>query len=333
MDTDKERATGRLLPKFFLLSAFICVHLWFLSQAGSAQEGAPEPVAHPAAGRVVLAVASDGIVVGAVERRAEPGAKPPLILPLGGRRVGILLGAIEWTSPGSHAAPVRLDRELLTLGSEARPRPAKDPYPGASDIEMIGVAFLERLRAATGEIHRKLDLKPHEPLAELLLVDYVENYGPEIWLLKYHFAQEAFRGDYWRTRVLRPSYTQLYPPEKGQPHTLIEVRYPEDPGPALKDLLKQNDPRLARLGSADSAMTRAFERLARGESHKAHAGDVAAFLRAALGAVAGTEVKQTLGVLYEQRGFEWVLAPSEPPEKAQEGKPREPGAPTLRKPQ
>ncbi len=289
-------------------------------------------VANLAAGRAVICVASNGIVIGGVEHRIEPGSRPPLVVPIGEHGVAILLGAVEWISPASGQPPVRLDHELPALArAAARPRQARDPHPAASDIESIGVAFLEQVRAAASQLHRKLNLQSEEPLVELLLVNYVEDYGPEVWLLRYRVEQEAFRGDYWRTRVLRPSYTQLYPPEKGQPRTLIEVRYPDEPGPTLLDLLNQNDPRLARLRDADPRVARALDHLARGESHKAHATDVAEFLRAALGVLSGTDVKQILAVLDQQRGFDWVIAPAELPEKAQ-GKPHEPGAPSLRKP-
>jgi hypothetical protein len=204
----------------------------------------------------------------------------------------------------------------------------------ASDIESIGVAFLERLRAVTSQLHRKLDLGPDEPLVELLLADYEENYGPEVWSLRYRIVQEALRGGFWRTRLLRTSYTQLYPPEKSHPRTLIEVSHPAGgTAPALMSLLNQSDPRLARLRSADHQMARDAEHLAQGQSHKSSASDAAAFLRAALPAIAGVETRFVLGILYEERGFEWVLAPPEMPQKAEKGKPREPGAPTLRKPQ
>lgn len=314
-------------------AAFLCVHLWFLPVAGSAQESAQDVVANLAAGRVVLYVAKDGIAIGAVEQRVEAGSRPPLVIPLSERRVGILLGAVEWVSPASSQPPVRLDQELPRLANEAPRRGRAVESEQAGDIESIGVALLERLRAVASQLHRKLELQPEEPLIELLLVDYAENYGPEVWSLRYRVAQEALGGGYWRTRVLRPSYTQLYPPEKGQPRTLIEVRYPPDNSqPALLDLLRENEPRLARLSNADQQMTRATEHLAHGESQKSSADDAAAFLRAALTAVAGVQTKLVLGVLHEERGLEWVLAPPELPQKAEEGKPREPGAPTLRKP-
>jgi hypothetical protein len=227
---------------------------------------------------------------------------------------------------------VRLDREFPRLASEAAPMHHQPQPFQASDIEAIGVALLERLREVASQIHHKLDLKPDEPLLEVLLVNYLEDYGPEVWQVKYRVAQDALRGDFWRTRVLRPSYTQLYPPEKHQPRTLIEVRYPPvERGPTLLDLLNQNDPRLAMLGSADPAMSRAAEFLALGQSNKASADDAATLLHAALAAISDADTKLILGVLRERQGIEWVLAPAEPLQKADEAKPRESGAPTLRK--
>lgn len=329
------RTATHLLSKLFPISAFICVYLWLLPWSARAQESEQELVANLAAGRVVLYVARDAIIIGAAGSPAagvEAGSRPPAVVRLGERRIGILLGAVEWVWPASGRAPARLDRELPRLASEAAPARRQAEPEQASDIESIGVALLERLRPLVSQIHHRLDLKPEEPLLELLLVNYLENYGPEVWELRYRVAQNALRGNYWRTRVLRPSYTQLYPPEKGHPHTLIEARYPPDaPGPALLDLLKQNDPRLARLRSADQIMARAAEHLIRGESHKVSADDAAAFLRAALPVVSGAEAKLILGVLREQRGLEWVLEPPERPQTAEEEKPRQPGAPTLRK--
>lgn len=339
MKTDSQCVPGPLLSLaralFSAIAVFLCVHSWLLPPNARAQ-GEQEVVANPAAGRTVVYVAGNGVVVGVVAPNApgaEPGSHLLPILPLGGSRIGVLLGAIEWLSPTSGRPPVRLDQELPGLASEAAPL-RRQPEPSqASDIEAIGVALLERLHATASQLHHKIDLKPDEPLLELLLVNYIEDYGPEVWLLRYRIAQDAWRGDYWRTRVLRPSYTQLYPPEKGHPRTLIEVRYPpEEPGPGVLDLLTQDDPQMARLRAADEPITRAIERLVRGESNKGSADDAVAFLRAALPALYGTDAKLALGVLREHRGFEWVVEPPELPQPAKAGKPREPGAPTLRKP-
>ena len=206
--------------KAFLSSVFICGCLWFFPLSGFAQESEQEVVANLAAGRAVLYVARDSIVIGALEQRIEAESRPPMLVPLGGPRIGILLGAVEWVLIASGRPPVRLDHELPRLVSEAVAPAAKPDPSQASDIESIGVALLERLRGVTSQLHRKLDLKPDEPVLELILANYVEGYGAEVWSLRYHLAQDLLRGDYWRTRVMRPSYTQLYPPEKGKPRTL-----------------------------------------------------------------------------------------------------------------
>ncbi len=194
--------------------------------------------------------------------------------------------------------------------------------------------MLEPLRNAAQQITRKMDLAPEEPIVEMLLVGYEEQYGPEVWLLKYRMAQDPLRGDYWRTRVLRPSYDQLYPPEKGQPRTLVEVRYPpEDKGPSLLELLQQSDARLTPLRTSNAQAVRASGMLSRGESNKAQLDDAVVFLRASLDAVAQPNTIQAVAIIKERTGFEWILAPPQAPEKAEESesKPREPGAPSLRK--
>ncbi len=325
-----QKRTGRShLQAVLSLGVFITVPLWFLLRAAGAQEGDQEIVANLAAGRVVIYVARDAVIVGAIQENIEPDSRAPQVLPLGGSRVGVLLGAAEWVSPASGRPPVRLDRELPGLASEAaRPAPKADSER-AGDIEAIGVALLERLRGVTSQLHRRIDLKPDEPVVELLVAGFEEGYGAEAWLLRYHLAQEPVRGDFWRTRVLRPSYTQLYPPEKGQPRTLLEVRYPEDiAAPKLLDLLQRDDPRLARLRNSDPRMMRAAEHIEKGDTQKANPEDASAFLRAALPIVAPENAQLVIGIVQRDRGFQWIL---EPAEKPAESKPREAGAPTLRK--
>src|SRR5574337_476974 len=124
----------------FLASVFICGCLWFHPVSSRAQAPEQEVVANLAAGRVVIFVAREAIVIGAIEQRIEAESRPPLILPLGEHRIGILLGAVEWILPASGRPPVRLDRELPRLAGEAtRPPPSKEPG-AASDIEAVGVA-------------------------------------------------------------------------------------------------------------------------------------------------------------------------------------------------
>ncbi len=319
------------LPNPVPLCVFLCLYLWLLPEPTAGQEADQEIVANLAAGRVVIYVAKDGIVVGSLENNLEADTRAPRIIPLSAHRLGVLLGAVEWLLPSSSREPVRLDRELLKLFGQVAPPKSLQPDE-ASDIESIGLALLEPLRSVAQQIHRKVELSPEEPLVELILVGYVADYGPEVWSLRYPFVQEPLRGDYWRTRVLRPHYTQLYPPEKGQPRTLIEVRYPPDePAPALLDLLNRNDPRLARIRIADQQAARAAESVAQGHSNKALAADATQFLRAALGAIALPDAAQILALIDERRGFDWVLAPPDATPKAEEAGPREPSRPTLRK--
>jgi hypothetical protein len=316
-----------------LLSVFICVHLWFPPLI-YAQETGQEVVANLASGRVVIYVAKDGIAIAANEGRVEAESRPPLVAQLSGKRIAILLGAAEWVHPGTGRPPLRLDFELPRALGKAVGTGPRLQQEQASDLVPIGDALLEPLRTVVLDLTRKMDLRPDDPLVEMLLVGYEEEYGPEVWLLQYRLAQEPLRGDYWKSRILRPSFTQLYPPEKGQPRTLIEVRYPpEDKGPALLELLRQSDARLTPLRTSNAQAARASEKASSGESNKAQLDDCVVFLRAALDAIAPPSAVQIVAVISERRGFEWILAPPAAlMQKAEDVKPAEPGAPTLRKP-
>lgn len=308
------------------LSVFISVHLCFLSLAS-----AQEIVANLAGGRVYVYVANGGIVVGALPRPVEAKSVAPVIVPLSGRRVAVLLGAVEWTIPGAAKPELLLAAEIPKLLSELA-GPKRLAQEATSDLEELGTALLDPLRGVVSQIHRKLDVGPDEPVLELVLVGYTEGYGPEVWSLRYRVAQDHLRDGYWRTRILRPMYVQHYPPEKDQPRTIIEVRYPEsDPAPTLRDLLARSDARLAALRAAEATYARVLTALENGESHKAPPNEAAQFLRAALTALAPAEVTPVLGVISEQRGLSWILAPPESPVQKAEEEKREPGAPTLRK--
>jgi hypothetical protein len=302
------------------------------AQSRGGEDEGEEVVANLAAGRAVVLVGKDGIAVGTVEFHAEAETRPPLIVALGSRRVAILLGAAEWISPNTGRAPVRLDVELRKAAGPLggfRPEQATE----SSDIEGLGLAFLEPLRAAATRLHRKLAWPADELLAELLLVQYVEGYGPEVWSIRYSLEQDPMRGDFYNTRVPRPHYLQLYPPDKGQPHTLMETSYPRVGTPLLPlaDLLKRNDPRLARLRSADEELARVADRLDRGESQKLPVEACLNFLRAALNSVAEENTRQMVLVIREVKGIEWVAGEEEASTAPLNEKPREQGAPTLRK--
>ncbi|HWQ03006.1 MAG TPA: hypothetical protein VNL38_00865 [Candidatus Nitrosotenuis sp.] len=327
------RASSFVFRVSTLLSVLICIYLWLMPPA-CAQEGAEEIVANLSAGRVVIFVARDAILVAAHSQPAEPDARPPVVVQLSQHRIAILLGATEWVQPGSGRAAVRLERELPKHMGAASGPPKLAQAGESGDIEALGMALLEPLRRVAQRIHGKLGLAANEPLVEMIVVGYAENYGPEVWRMKYRIAQDPLRGDYWQTRILRPSYEQLYPPEKGQPRTLVEVRYPGDAGPSLKDLFAGNDPRIVRIGASSTQAALAAEKLSKGESNKANSADALLWLRPAMNVITPQDAEQMIAVVAERSGFEWVLAPRERPERAEEkpAKAREPGAPTLRKP-
>lgn len=316
---------------FLSLSLILCLP-W---SAARTQDQDTEVVANLAAGRIFVVIAKDGIVVGALDGAAEPGSHPPAFLPLGSKRIAVLLGAVEWTTPTGGGDPVRMDRELQQLIGKIggqRPGPGKLIPTDPDDIQQIGLALLEPLRAAAGRLHRPIQLPADSPVLELVLIGYIEGYGPEVWKISYHLVQEPLRGSYFRTRVVYPSYAQLYPPEKDQPRTLMEIAYPpEDAPPTLASQLN-SDPRFQRIRIADEQMVRASLALKNGESHKVVAADEAALLRALLGVLGGPDARPVLGVIDFERGLDWTLPPAVPFQTADEAKPRPPGAPTMRKP-
>jgi hypothetical protein len=314
-----------------ILSAFICVHLWILSHSVSAQEVA----VNLAEGRVVICAAKDGIIVATVDAHSEAGSPPPVVAALGDLRAGVIMGAVEWVQPESKDAPARLDVEFPRLVASAVHAGAKAGDSGsASDIEAIGVAVLERLRVLAGQLHHKINLAEDEPLLRIVLAGYVEGYGPEAWTLDYHVRQEELANDYWQTRVLRPSYTQLYPPEKGQPRTLVEVRYPPEnrakDEPELLDLLRQNDPRLSKIRAANELLAKSIAFVVDGQSQKSTAASDIDFLKPALRAVTRPDAQFTMAYVDFDRGFQWVLQPPKPATPPPtDAKPEEPGAPSL----
>ena len=308
----------------------------FLALAASpllAQED--EIVANLAGGRVLIHVTRDAIIFSAIEHPLEAKSVPPRVATLGSSHIGIFFGASEWQIP-AQPRPIRLDREVGDV------RPATQAYvpegAGEPDLELIGVAFLEKLRPLVSQLHHKIDLKPDEPLFEIVLIGYApKGYGPEVWQIDYGVEQESVgtRSEYWQTRLLRPRFTQLYPPEKHQAKSLIEIRFPSElQAMPLTGLIQQNDPQIARLRSSDQRFAKVVEEIERGQANKANSQDAADFMRAVLPLLAGGAPFME-GRLVEGGGFDWVLPPEEPREKEQraEDKDRPPDAPTLvRKP-
>jgi hypothetical protein len=325
------------------LSVFICVHLWFLPPSAPAQESSDQEVAvNLAEGRVVICATKDSIVLAAMDAHGEAGSRPPNIAVLSAERMGVMLGAVEWVTPDSGDKPIRLDDEFRGLVAAALNNGGqRDAGFRASDIESVGIAVLERLRVLAASLHHKINLGEDEPLIRIVLAGYVQNYGPEAWTLDYHIRQDALGNDIWRTRVLRPSYNQLFPPEKGQPKTFMEVRYPPENratgDPELLDLLQQNDSRLAPIRAASELVSKSVALAVQGQSQKADDASVVNFLKAGLPAIAPPQTKLIMAKVDYDGGFHWVIeppkAPAPPPSAAPGEKnrtPEEPERPTLR---
>jgi hypothetical protein len=172
-----------------------------------------------------------------------------------------------------------------------------------------------------------------EPLAELIVADYLTGYGPEVWQLTYGLEQQQQQGDYWDTRVLRPKYLQFWPPEKSEPHTLMEFAYPpENAGPTLLDLLRGKDPRVEQVIASDPAMSQVANEFLSGDSKKIRAQEAIQFLRATIAAISPPHARETFATIGPETGFAWVLPPPAEAKKPGPAKaPQEEGAPSLLK--
>jgi hypothetical protein len=294
-----------------------------------------EIVANLAGARVIVHVAKDNVIVfGAIDQPVERGSVPPRVMELDNTHVGVLLGASEWRLPAD-PKPVRLDRDFQRIGPRD-PRYRGDAVEAEPDLETIGVAFLEELRPLVAQLHHKIDVASDEPLFKVVVIGYAPNdYGPEVWTIEYRAQQEqvAARGEYLQTRILRPRFEQLYPPEKRAPRTIVETRYPPGAkGPTVMELIQGNDPRIGHLRGGEPRFAKVLEMVDRGQAQKAVSVDATDFLRALLPILAG-DSPFLLGTMEQEHGLQWIVPPNEPVEKAEKGKEDKdrPDAPSLRK--
>ena len=320
---------------FRRLLARVGLSLLFLSASSPllAQGREDEIVANLAGGRVIVHVAKDIIIFAAIDQPVEANGVPPRVVAVDFNHIGVLFGASEWRIPAD-PKPIRMDRKFQRAGGR-NPHEVVAEGEGEPDLETIGTSFLEELRPLVSQLHHKLDFSPDDPVFEVVLIGYApDNYGPEVWDVEYRMEQEqmATRGEeYWQTRVLRPRFTQLYPPEKHAPHLLVETRYPPGlKGPTLEEMIKSNDPRITSLAQ-QPRVEKVLEQLRSGNAQKAPPADSVDYLRAVIPLIAGNS-HFILGTLEDQEGLKWVVPPNEPIEKAQEDKNRPPEAPTLRRP-
>jgi hypothetical protein len=312
----------------FFLAGVLCASS---SDALAQEQHEDEIVANLAGGRALVHVAKDAIIFAAIDQPVERNSIPPRVMDVDTTHIGILFGASEWRIPAD-PKPIRLDRNFQRVPrADSRYQSAGD---AETDLETIGTAFLERLRPLVAQLHHKLDFSPDDPLFQMVIIGYAPNdYGPEVWVVDYRMEQEqvATRGEYWQTRIQRPRFSQLYPPEKHAPRTVVESRYPPDAkGPTLAELIQGNDPHITHLGSGEPRFAKVLESLYRGQAQKAAPIDSADFMRAVLPLIAGG-APFVLGTMDERHGLEWMVPPEEPVEKVQEDKNRPPDAPSLRR--
>jgi hypothetical protein len=300
--------------------------------------GAVEEIAvNESAGRAIIAVVQGAILIGTIENPIEAETRLPVPVEVSSERVGIILGAVDWNSPSSQKNLARLDLDLPHVQYSSV---ADAPHLGAavqgaeaSDVEAIGKPLRDRIAGVAGSIHSDLHWPPGDPLVDLVIADYLVGYGPEVWQVTYALRQEQQHGDFWVTNVERPVYAQIWPPEKGQPHTLMEFAYPpQSAPPSLLEMLRRKDPKLEPLFHGDARISDTANRILAGESSKIPAGDATQFLRAALDLIKPANARETVALIREDSGFRWILAPPPEPKKpaaAELPSPRPADAPTL----
>jgi hypothetical protein len=302
--------------------------------AAQSQATENEIVANITGGRVIVHVTKDDIIVfGVIDRPVEVGAISPRVMQLDATHIGVLLGAVEWKLPAD-PKPIRLDRDVEKIGPRD-PRYLAMPGEAEPDLETIGISFLETLRPLTSQLHHKIEIAADEPLFEIVMIGFAPKHsGPEVWTVEYRVQQQEVgtRAEYWQTRILRPRFEQLYPPEKHAPRTIVEAAYPSDAKSlSVMAMIQANDPKVAQLRGGDQRFAKVAEAVDRGQAQKAATADSADFLRALLPLIAGKSTF-ALGKMDDEHGLDWIVPPEEPVEKAKgDDKDRPPDAPSLRK--
>src|ERR1700759_4701299 len=133
----------------FALALIACISAPFAVRAQQLQETPTEEfVANLAAGRVIILVAKDAIVLATVENPIEAQTHVPTPVAVTSTRAEIMLGAVDWISPSSQVQLARLDRELPHLRGAAALKPGslggQQSASEATDLEGVGQAVFER---------------------------------------------------------------------------------------------------------------------------------------------------------------------------------------------
>jgi hypothetical protein len=305
-----------------LLLATLSLPVCFLAKPAPAQNASQRPeseiVAALSGGEVIVLASKDKIIFVAINQPIEQGAPPPRLAELSGGHVGVLFGASEWRMPAD-PKPVRLDRDVPRYG---RQDPHAAPYgqAGEADLETMGEAFLERLHSLASQLHHNINFPADQALLRMVVIGFgPDYYGPEVWDVDYRLAQQNITStgaDYWQTRILRPRFDQLYPPEKHSPHKIVEIGYPGPlKGPTVQQLIEGNDPRVAQLCTSNPEFAKAVALIAKGDAQKADTTASTDFLRALIPVLFPNQTF-FMGTIEEQHGFDWIVPPEEPVEKA-----------------
>ncbi|HEV2386190.1 MAG TPA: hypothetical protein VGS20_02940 [Candidatus Acidoferrales bacterium] len=295
-----------------------------------AEEQVNEIVANLASGHVTLFAAHDGVVVATIGSQFEPGNLPPLIVPMTGSELVVVLGAVDWVEPTAHQPLFRLDAALpgLAHGTTGN-APRLSAETGLSDPEQVALSVLEPLRAAARNLHAQLDLPADLPLAELVFVHQPTNESaPDIWDLSYPLKQTFLQQNFWDTEVERPRPIELYPDPENK-NGLLEIRYPtDDRSPGLIDWLSKPAGRLLQDVQLDPKMAKAQQEIAGGDARKTRLAQLVPLVKMTLEAMAPASTGRAMAVLDWDRGFSWVIQP--PTTARPQGPSRLPGAPTLK---
>jgi hypothetical protein len=315
--TGQRITRSKFLSSVFALLVLSIIH-WTIAGPTFAQDKDDEIVATLTGGRVIIHATQESITFVALDEPIEAGSVPPRVMSLDSRHVAVLLGSSEWRMPAD-PNPIRMDQGYTRTGG---PDPRyQSSYSGEAeaDLEQMGVAFLEKLTPLAARLHHKLDFPADQPLFEMVVIGFgPRDYGPEVWTVEYRMAQTnvATRGDFWQTRVLRPRFVQVYPPEKHDPRKLVETCYPGTcKGPTLQQLLEGNEPGLEKLAKSDSKVAKAVAVITSGQAQKAVRQEADTFLRAAVPLIY-PDRHFVMATFEEEHGFQWIVPPNEPMERA-----------------
>ncbi len=330
--------SGFAVPRFgSSLVALAIVALMVFASSALAQQKTSYRYFAPAFahGRILLA-ATDKYVVVAMDtahapKNAGKGARYPVVVPVGGRSVAILTGAVEWFDLMDENAPGVEAEAWLKNATRARPIEPDSGKPGGrpqderptlgqgtnAQIEIITEGIAEKLHEVAVDYHTQAELPKGAPLLKVLWVGYGMD-GPAVWSARYHFTQEWRAENFYQTQLERPRTWDLLKSPDGsiaKGMAFAEESYPESSHLLeLLERLEAQDPQLEKIWSQPS-MALVLAALKTGKGKKITAQQAADFCRALLEAsleASGpvTSEKHSIGVLVvDEEGARWIYKP------------------------